>query len=151
MASRVAAGVSLEFAGLSSLQAAVGQGFGVVVGQEMASSAERTTALLNGDPTRYRFTPQEDAFLEELEQACFQFFWDEVNPSTGLEGPQPGGRPGFPERRKHSGDRFWFDGAVHRGPPRMAGTQGDTRAGNDNVAICGIASAAGARLLLPFS
>src|SRR5712672_2509714 len=84
MAARVAAGVALEFAGLSRLQAAVGQGFGVVVGQETGSSAERTTALLNGDPTRYRFTPQEDAFLEELEQACFQFFWDEVNPSTGL-------------------------------------------------------------------
>jgi len=45
MASRVAAGVSLEFAGLSKLQAAVGQGFGVVVGQETGSSAERTTAL----------------------------------------------------------------------------------------------------------
>src|SRR3981189_956956 len=84
MASRVAAGVSLAFSGLSSLQAAVGQGFAVAVGQETGSSAERTTALLGGDPTRYRFTPQEDAFLEELERACFQFFWDEVNPSTGL-------------------------------------------------------------------
>src|SRR5258708_33903825 len=84
MASRVAAGVSLEFAGLAKLQAAVGQGSGVVLGQETGSSVERTTALLNGDPARYRFTPQEDAFLEELEQACFQFFWDGVNPSTAL-------------------------------------------------------------------
>ncbi len=87
MATRVAAGVSLDLAGLSKLQAAVGQGSGDVVGQETPSAAERTAALLNGDPTRYRFTPQEDAFLEELEQACFQFFWDEVNPATGLGRP----------------------------------------------------------------
>ena len=85
MASRVAAGVSLEFAGLSKLRAAqAGRSSNDVLGQAGPSPAERTAALLGGDPTRYRFTPQEDAFLEELERACFQFFWDEVNPSTGL-------------------------------------------------------------------
>jgi hypothetical protein len=85
MASRVAAGVSVEFAGLSKLRAAqAGRSSNDVLGQAGPSPAERTAALLGGDPTRYRFTPQEDAFLEELERACFQFFWDEVNPSTGL-------------------------------------------------------------------
>jgi len=85
MASRVAAGVSLEVAGLSKLRAAqAGRSSNDVLGQAGPSPAERTAALLGGDPTRYRFTPQEDAFLEELERACFQFFWDEVNPSTGL-------------------------------------------------------------------
>ena len=85
IASRVAASVSLELAGLSNLQAAqAGASSRNAAGQETLSPAERTTALLSGDPTRYRFTPQEDAFLEELEQACFQFFWDEVNPATGL-------------------------------------------------------------------
>src|SRR5436305_12491397 len=75
--------MSFELAGLPVLQAAVNQGSSLL-GQDTTSPAERTTALLNGDPTRYRFTPQEDAFLEELEQACFQFFWDEANPATGL-------------------------------------------------------------------
>jgi hypothetical protein len=34
--------------------------------------------------TRYRFTPKEDAFLEEVERATFQFFWDSADPATGL-------------------------------------------------------------------
>jgi hypothetical protein len=85
LASRAAAGVSLDLAGLSKLQIAEARHHsGDIAGQETPSPADRTAALLNGDPTRYRFTPQEDAFLEELEQACFQFFWDEVNPATGL-------------------------------------------------------------------
>lgn len=46
--------------------------------------AEGMAALFNGDPTRYRFNPDEDAFLDELERACFQFFWNEANPDTGL-------------------------------------------------------------------
>ena len=50
---------------------------------ETASTAYEAS-LFNGDPTRYRFTPDEDRLLEELERACFRFFWDEVNPSIGL-------------------------------------------------------------------
>ena len=85
IASRVAAGVSLDLSGLAQLQTAGGKRYsGEVTAQENPSPAERTAALLNGDPTRYRFTPQEDAFLEQVEQACFQFFWDEANPATGL-------------------------------------------------------------------
>ena len=34
--------------------------------------------------TRYRFTPKEDAFLEEIESTTFQFFWDSVTPGVGL-------------------------------------------------------------------
>ena len=29
-------------------------------------------------------TPRDDAFLEELEKAIFQYFWDQTNPTTGL-------------------------------------------------------------------
>ena len=43
-----------------------------------------TSPLYNGDPTKYRFTKEEDAFLEEIERASFQFFWEAGNPSTGL-------------------------------------------------------------------
>lgn len=42
------------------------------------------SSLFTSDPTKYRFTRDEDQFLEELERACFQFFWDESNPYTGL-------------------------------------------------------------------
>jgi hypothetical protein len=34
--------------------------------------------------TRYRFTPKEDAFLEEIESTTFQFFWESADPTTGL-------------------------------------------------------------------
>ena len=43
-------------------------------------------AMLFGgvDPTKYRFTRDEETFLEDLERACFGFFWEEANPATGL-------------------------------------------------------------------
>ena len=37
-----------------------------------------------GDPTNYRFSSSEDAFLEELERTSFRYFWEEANPYTGL-------------------------------------------------------------------
>jgi hypothetical protein len=45
---------------------------------------QAAASLFTSDPTKYRFTRDEDQFLEELERACFQFFWDESNPYTGL-------------------------------------------------------------------
>ena len=42
------------------------------------------SSLFSSDPTKYRFTLEEDRFLEQLERACFQYFWDEANPYTGL-------------------------------------------------------------------
>jgi hypothetical protein len=42
------------------------------------------SSLFSSDPTKYRFTLEEDRFLEQIERACFQFFWDEANPYTGL-------------------------------------------------------------------
>jgi hypothetical protein len=42
------------------------------------------TSLFGSDPTKYRFTLEEDRFLEQIERACFQFFWDEASPYTGL-------------------------------------------------------------------
>jgi hypothetical protein len=35
------------------------------------------------DPIKYKFTPAEDALLEEVERANFRFFWEEANPYTG--------------------------------------------------------------------
>lgn len=46
--------------------------------------ATNNAELFRSDPTKYRFTRDEDQFLEELERACFQFFWDEASPQTGL-------------------------------------------------------------------
>lgn len=47
--------------------------------------ADPLTTLFGGvDPTKYRFTRDEEGFLEELERACFEFFWEEANATTGL-------------------------------------------------------------------
>ncbi len=35
-------------------------------------------------PQPSTLTPQDDAFLNDLEHACFQFFWEQANPQTGL-------------------------------------------------------------------
>lgn len=43
-----------------------------------------SSSLFTSDPTKYRFTLEEDRLLDEIERACFQFFWEEVNPYTGL-------------------------------------------------------------------
>jgi len=40
--------------------------------------------LFENDPTKYRFTRDEDEFLESIERTTFQFFWNETNPVTGL-------------------------------------------------------------------
>jgi len=48
------------------------------------------------DPSLYRFTPDEDAFLDELQQAAFLYFWEQANPKTGQvedRGPADGGAP----------------------------------------------------------
>jgi hypothetical protein len=49
--------------------------------------AQQTTErppLFENDPTKYRFTRDEDQFLEDVERTSFQFFWNETNPVTGL-------------------------------------------------------------------
>src|SRR5262249_17422330 len=52
--------------------------------QTPESTQSAFSALFTSDPTKYRFTRDEDQFLEELERACFQFFWDGASPYTGL-------------------------------------------------------------------
>ena len=39
--------------------------------------------LFSFDPSLYRFTADEDVFLDELEQASFLYFWEQANPKTG--------------------------------------------------------------------
>ena len=88
-AARFAAALPLSLAGVSRLP-----GFDLGKIPQLSTSsavpppatATQALATLFGgvDPTKYRFTREEDAFLEGLERACFQFFWDEVNPFAGL-------------------------------------------------------------------
>jgi hypothetical protein len=40
--------------------------------------------LFPADPTRYRFTLDEDALLENIERTSFQYFWEQAHPETGL-------------------------------------------------------------------
>jgi hypothetical protein len=48
------------------------------------SPSPEQAPLFTSDPTKYRFTRDEDEFLEEVQEASFRFFWEEVNPYTGL-------------------------------------------------------------------
>ena len=52
--------------------------------QNVTPPPKDPSSLFNGDPTKYRFTPDEDHLLDDVERACFQFFWEEANPTSGL-------------------------------------------------------------------
>ena len=39
--------------------------------------------LFSFDPSLYRFTSDEETFLDEVEQACFLYFWEQANLKTG--------------------------------------------------------------------
>jgi hypothetical protein len=85
--SRLAAGVPLTFSLVSKLHAAGlwdGPSSQTVTNASGPTLANSAASLFNGDPTKYRFTQDEDRFLDELERSCFQFFWEQVNPLTGL-------------------------------------------------------------------
>lgn len=70
--------------GLSPLMAtAAGQNLPTTP-QNVTPPPRDPSSLFNGDPTKYRFTPDEDRLLDEVERACFQFFWEEANPNSGL-------------------------------------------------------------------
>jgi hypothetical protein len=52
--------------------------------------------LFSFDPSLYRFTADEDVFLDEVEQACFLYFWEQANANTGQiedRGSADGGTP----------------------------------------------------------
>jgi len=52
--------------------------------------------LFSFDPSLYRFTADEDVFLDEVEQACFLYFWEQANGKTGQiedRGSADGGTP----------------------------------------------------------
>ncbi len=57
------------------------------------------TGAHSGTPSLYRFTAEEDAFLDALEQACFLYFWEQANQKTGQvddRGTADGGTPRNP-------------------------------------------------------
>jgi hypothetical protein len=86
--SRLAVGLPLSLSPLSKLYAASPSPYSwsPSPAQDVPPPAQSNgaVALFSSDPTKYRFTRDEDQFLEELERACFQFFWDEASPYTGL-------------------------------------------------------------------
>ena len=52
--------------------------------------------LFSFDPSLYRFTADEDVFLDDVEQACFLYFWEQANAKTGQiedRGSADGGTP----------------------------------------------------------
>jgi hypothetical protein len=83
-ASRLAIGLPLGLVPLSEAEGATA-GQNPIPPQNVTPPPPGGAAsLFNGDPTKYRFTLDEDRLLEEVERACFQFFWEEANPYTGL-------------------------------------------------------------------
>src|SRR5215813_12666372 len=79
-----AAEASAESPPIYSAETAIAGNNALVPQQSTNPTQSAFSALFTNDPTKYRFTRDEDQFLEELERACFQFFWDEASPYTGL-------------------------------------------------------------------
>jgi hypothetical protein len=77
-----AAGLPVAFSPLASLSAASAPSNSLLL--EKLQQPDANASLFASDPTKYRFTREEDEFLEELERACFEFFWDEASSYTGL-------------------------------------------------------------------
>ena len=50
----------------------------------LAGLDPRIEKLFGADPLSYRLTDADEAFLEDVERASFQYFWESVNPYTGL-------------------------------------------------------------------
>jgi hypothetical protein len=51
-----------------------------IPGQKESAQAASPVAL----PEPTYLSPSDDTFLEELENANFQFFWEQANPRTGI-------------------------------------------------------------------
>jgi hypothetical protein len=43
----------------------------------------RLAKLFRSDPVKYRFSAADESFLDEIQRASFQFFWECVNPAVG--------------------------------------------------------------------
>ncbi len=73
---RLSRRAALGALGAAGLAAAAGPGPDGQAGHELPlNSTEFATATLS---------PEDDQFLEEIEHACFQFFWEQADPQTGL-------------------------------------------------------------------
>ena len=84
-ASRFAATLPLSFSTFSNELALSNSLNGPQQPQDaLPRSASKQEPLKIDDPTKYRFTSNEDIFLAEVERASFQYFWEETNPFSGL-------------------------------------------------------------------
>ena len=62
----------------------------------------------------YSFPLDDEALLEDLEQANFLYFWEQTNPETGIIRDRCNvQKPEEHRPRKHRLHRFWADGAVY--------------------------------------
>jgi hypothetical protein len=75
---RSMAGLSI---GLPFAHTAPGLPIGTQAGEAADTPANSTPAPM---PEPGSLTPQDDALLDEIERACFLFFWEQANPETGL-------------------------------------------------------------------
>ena len=55
-----------------------------LVGTACLAGYSRADQPGDSSPSSAQFSPEDDQFLEELEKANFQFFWEQADPHTGL-------------------------------------------------------------------
>lgn len=53
-------------------------------GKSIAVSGVLPLSLAHGQEAQKPFSPEDETFLEELQRACFRFFWETAHPITGL-------------------------------------------------------------------
>jgi len=81
--SYLAAGLPLSFSLLAKSYEANGSTT-IQLPYFASPSSSVSSQLFTKETKKHRFTNEEDHFLEEVEKASFQFFWEAMNPSTGL-------------------------------------------------------------------
>jgi hypothetical protein len=76
----------------------LGTGLCLPWAQSLPALLSAQTPASPAAPLNPALSPEDDQFLNELEAACFQFFWDQASPTTGMvrdrcnvhtSGPQP--------------------------------------------------------------
>jgi hypothetical protein len=67
------------------LRQIMGAGLSLPLAQALLSQAEQTgLSASNQAPGHFTLSPEDDQFLNEVENASFLYFWEQANPKTGM-------------------------------------------------------------------
>ena len=62
----------------------LGAGLTLPLAHSLFGQTSPAIAISQTNPGKYTLTAEDDEFLNELEQACFLYFWEQQNPKTGM-------------------------------------------------------------------